>query len=132
MKRIVAMVLAAAALTGCVSRNMNEGLQSLVGQDIHAAVARLGYPNAKREMLGDTIYVWGSSQNSVMPMTTTNYTTGMVGTVPITGATTSTEFVPVNYNCSIQIATDSSGTIKNWQWSGNMGGCAHYARALKP
>lgn len=132
MKRIAALFLALLGLSGCVSQNMNNGLQSLVGQDIHAAVARLGYPSAQREMLGDTIYVWGTSQSGVLPMTETNFTTGNVGMTPFSGSTTSTTFVPVNYNCTIQLATDKDGTIKSWQWSGNMGGCMRYANALKP
>jgi len=132
MNRIVALLVLSLGLGGCVSQNMNEGLQSLVGQDIHAAVARLGYPSGQREILGDTIYVWGSSQNSVMPLSTTNYTSGSVGGVPVYGTTTSTNLVPVNYNCNIQLAVNSQGRIKSYQWSGNMGGCAHYANALKP
>ena len=130
MKRLGTMLLVAAVLSGCVAENMNKGLQGLVGEDIHIAVARLGYPSTQRQMLGDTIYVWGSSQNAVMPLTTSNYTTGMVGGTPVYGTTTNTTLVPVNYNCTIQLAVDSSGIIKSWQWNGNMGGCAQYANSL--
>ena len=101
MKRIVALLLAVISLSGCVGQHMDEGLSNLVGQNISVAVARLGYPDSKREMMGDTIYVWGRSQNSVMPMSNTSTTTGMVGGAPVYGTTTSTSYVPVNYNCSI-------------------------------
>lgn len=129
MKR-VAIVALTITLGGCMAQRMNDGLQSLVGHDIHDAIARIGYPDGQRQIMGDMIYVWGSSQNAVMPMTTTNYTTGMVGTTPMYGTATSTNFVPVNFNCSIQLATGQNGIIKNWQWSGNMGGCSRYAKGL--
>jgi hypothetical protein len=131
MKNIAIVALAALGLGGCVAQNMNAGLNNLMGQNIHAAVDRIGYPNDQRQILGDTVYVWGTSQNTVIPMSTMNTTTGMVGGVPVYGTTTSTNFVPVNFNCTIQIATTPDGTIKNWRWSGNMGGCSSYANALK-
>jgi hypothetical protein len=130
MKRLIALVIAAVGVSGCVSQRMNEGLGNLAGQDIGAAVSRLGYPDSKREILGKTIYIWSTSRNEVLPVTTTNTTTAFVGNVPVYGTTTNTEFVPANFNCTIQLATNSSGTIVHWQWSGNMGGCAQYARAL--
>jgi hypothetical protein len=131
MKSMLALVVVALSLCGCVAQHMNEGLADLMGQNIKVAVGRLGYPDGQRTMLGDTIYVWAASHNTVMPMTTTNLTRGMVGSVPFSGTTTNTDFVPVNLNCTIQLATDASGTIKSYQWSGNMGGCSPYASALK-
>ena len=132
MKRIIAALIFLGGLGGCVSQNMNAGLQSLVGQNIRAAIDRIGYPDGQQVILGDKVYVWGVSQNAVMPMTNTNFTSGSVGGVPVYGTTTSTNYVPVNYNCKIQIATDANDIIKRYQWSGNMGGCARYANALKP
>jgi hypothetical protein len=132
MKRIITLFIVALSFGGCVSKNMNEGLQSLMGQNIHAAIDRIGYPDVQQVILGDKVYVWGVSQNAVMPMTNTNFTSGSVGGVPVYGTTTSTSYVPVNYNCKIQIATDANDIMKRYQWSGNMGGCAHYANALKP
>jgi hypothetical protein len=131
MKRIFLAIAATVGLTGCVGDHMNDGLQSLVGQDIHVAVARLGYPDGQRTMLGDTIYIWSSNHSAVLPLTTTNTTTGNVGGVPVYGTQTNTNFVPMNFACTIQIATDKSGRITTWQWSGNMGGCQPYANALR-
>ncbi|MFI4985894.1 MAG: hypothetical protein ACHQF3_00475 [Alphaproteobacteria bacterium] len=132
MRQAVLALITVLCLTGCVAQNINDGLNGLMGQNIQAAVARLGYPDAQRTMLGDTIYVWSSNHSAALPVTSTNTTVGTVGTMPVYGTTTSTEWVPVNYNCTIQIATDADGTMKHYQWSGNMGGCASYARALKP
>jgi hypothetical protein len=131
MKRMTAVIFVVFGLGGCVGQRMNDGLGDLVGQNHKVAVARLGYPDGQRTILGDTIYVWSASHNTVMPMTSTNFATGMVGRVPFSGATTNTDFVPVNLNCAIQLAVDQNGTIKSYQWSGNVGGCSPYANALR-
>ena len=130
MNRLLCVILCVILLNGCVSQNMTKGLNNLVGKHIRAAVERLGYPDAKREMLGDTIYLWGKSQNTVVPMSSVSTTTGSIGSYPMYGTTTSTNYVPVNYNCTIQIIVDSNEIIKSWSWSGNMGGCSSYATAL--
>jgi hypothetical protein len=130
VKRLIFVVLLIVPLASCVSSRLNDGLQSLVGKNIQAAVARLGYPDGQRTMLGDTIYIWHTSQNVSLPVTTTSTTTGTVGTAPIYGSTTNTQWVPENFNCIVQIATDRNGTIKSYQWSGNMGGCERYASAF--
>jgi hypothetical protein len=130
MKRIIAIPMVALALTGCVGQQMDEGLKRLLGQNVKAAVAKIGYPDSQRTMLGDTIYVWGVSRDTIAPIPTSSTTTGMVGGSLITGTTTGTSFVPVNLNCKIQLATGANGVIKQYQWSGNAGGCSSYARAL--
>jgi hypothetical protein len=132
MKRLIAVILAGAALAGCVFQNMDDGLKALIGQDVHVAVARLGYPTDKREMLGDTIYIWSTAQTVTGTMPVTSTTTGRVGNVPV--QSTTTNFVPTanTYACAIQMAVDSSERIKSYQWQGNIGGCQGYARNLKP
>jgi hypothetical protein len=121
---------AALGLGGCVTEQLNQGLGFMVGQPIDYAVQRLGYPQGQSEMLGDTIYVWGTSRTAVMPMTSTATTTGFVGTTPIMGSQTSTTYVPMNFNCTIQLAVGPDHIIKHWHWEGNLGGCARYAQAL--
>jgi hypothetical protein len=131
MRRILAVVGLALGLSGCLSDQMNTGLSFMVGQNIQFAVSRLGYPDGQREMLGDTIYVWSTSREVNLPMMTTSTTTGSVGTVPIYGQTMSTQFVPANFNCTIELGAGPDNIIKSWQWSGNIGGCMQYARALQ-
>lgn len=80
------------------------------------------------EIMGDTIYIWSTNRNAILPMNTTTTTTGMVGTTPIYGTTNAMHFVPVAYSCTVQIATTPDGTIKNYQWEGNEGGCRRSAR----
>lgn len=131
MRRFWLATLAAVGLAGCVDQAMNQGLGGLVGQNIRAAVSRLGYPDGKREMLGNTIYVWNTNRSIILPVPTSTTTTGYVGPLPVSGTTTGTAYIPQSYNCTLQIGTDQAGTIINYQWAGNTGGCARYANALK-
>lgn len=119
-----------AFIYGCATQILNDGLQGLVGEDIHEAFARLGYPDGQRTVLGDTIYIWSTNHNVAMPITTTTTTTGAVGTTPYYGTTTGMGFVPMAFMCTVQIATDENGRIKNYQWEGNQGGCQRYARGF--
>lgn len=130
MVRKAALIGLALTLTGCVSEQLNKGLGFMVGQNIQYAVSRLGYPDAQREMLGDTLYIWSSSHNVALPMATTQSTYGTVGNVPVYGTTTGMTYIPANFNCTIQLAVGADQTIKSWQWSGNMGGCEQYAQRL--
>ena len=126
-----ALLLAAAiGLSGCVSDQLNQGLTGLVGRPIDFAVQRLGYPNAQREILGDTLYIWSTNRAGVMPILTNQTTTGLVGNVPVTGTTSGLAYVPVQYDCTIEIAVTAEKIIKSWRWEGNLGGCQPYAQAL--
>ena len=130
MRKLIVLVVTAIGLSGCVAQHLNEGLSKLTGQNIETAVATLGYPDGKREIMGKTIYIWHTSQNTIMPMTTFNNTYGTVGNTPVYGTSTGTEFVPANLNCTIELVTNASDTIISWKWSGNMGGCQSYASSL--
>jgi hypothetical protein len=53
------LILAAIlALAGCIMHKLEKQLTPLIGQDIHVAIKRMGYPNATREVVGDTVYTW--------------------------------------------------------------------------
>ena len=93
-------------------------------------MARLGYPDGERQIMGDTIYIWSTSHNTSMPLVNTSNTTGMVGNVPVYGTTSSTQWVPMNFNCTVQFAVGPDSIIKGYKWSGNEGGCKGFARAL--
>ena len=131
MKRVMAWCIAGLSLGGCVSQNMDAGLLGLVGQDIHVAIARLGYPNSQRTVAGDTVYTWSVNQTDTLPMTTGNSAFVTIGGAPASGLTTSTTYLPVNYNCTIDLGASANGVVKNYHWTGNIGGCSHYADALK-
>jgi len=53
------IVLAALLLAGCVSTGKMDALR---GQSVEQAFARLGYPDSKMVVLGDTVYSWGTDQ----------------------------------------------------------------------
>ena len=48
----------AITLAGCVMNKLEARIDALVGKDIHVAIARLGYPNETRTVVGDTVYTW--------------------------------------------------------------------------
>jgi len=119
------------ALGGCAGvGSLRDGLQPFVGQDIHAAVDVLGYPDGKREMLGDTIYYWSTSHSAPLLMPTTSTTTATAGTTTVIASTHSTQPVTGLYHCTIQMAVDTDNRIKSYQVSGNNGGCASYSRTV--
>ena len=118
------------ALTGCISTRMEDGLKGLLGQDIHAATARLGYPDGERDIMGDHVYVWSTDHQGAMYLPTVQTTTGQVGGVPYSQNTYGGALVPMHAYCIIQLGTTPEGMIKTWQYHGNPAGCAGYAREL--
>ncbi len=128
MKKLIGMTIL--LLCGCVESRMNNGLHTLVGHDIHDAMRIFGYPTGQRTVMGDTVYVWSSNGQMMMPMTTTSNAYGSVGNTPYYGTSNSTSFQPMATMCTVQLAVDTNGIIKSSQWEGNMAGCNRYARAF--
>lgn len=129
MKRL--LFLALLAISACATQQLDKGLRSLIGENIRMAVDRMGYPNGQREIMGDTVYVWSTNRNVAFPVTNTTTSTGMVGNTPYYGTTSTPSFVPMQFACTVQIATTPDGTIKSYQWEGNEGGCSRYARGFR-
>lgn len=124
------LLAATILLTGCVSMYMDEYLKPYVGQDIHAAVAKLGYPDSQRVILGDTVYAWSHEHRGVLILPTATTTTGRVGDVGVNVSSYGSEAMPTHSACQIQMAVDSAGIVKNYQWIGSDSGCSPYLRAL--
>jgi hypothetical protein len=123
----IVMLIAALLIGGCVTtESIIAPLRAMKGQSIQVAVAKLGYPAEKREMLGDSIYVWSTNRQALLIMPTT--TLGAVGRVGY--SQTSYGATPAQLYCTIQIATDAADVIKRVQFEGNQGGCRMYAREL--
>jgi hypothetical protein len=57
MKRTLG-IAAGLLLAGCVMNKLNARLAPFVGQDVHVAIGKLGYPNDTRVVVGDTVYTW--------------------------------------------------------------------------
>jgi hypothetical protein len=53
-----AVVVAVGLVTSSCVQMMTNATSTLKGQNISAAVNKLGFPTDKREMLGHTIYTW--------------------------------------------------------------------------
>jgi hypothetical protein len=117
-------------LAACATHQLDEGLKGLMGRNISEAVNRMGYPDGKREMMGDTIYVWSTNHTGVMPLNMPSTTTGNVGGTPYYSTTNTMHMIPIAYACTVQIATTADGTIKSYQWEGNEGGCRRYSRGF--
>lgn len=97
-------ILLALVLAGCVEQKVTRGLTRLIGQDIHVAVQKLGYPATEHEILGDKVYLWTMSGTE--------------------SASSNGAF------CTIEIAASQSGIIKTYHLSGNDAGCRVFVDAL--
>lgn len=115
------------ALSGCATQQLDRGLQGLLGHNIQEVVAIWGYPDAQREVMGDTVYIWSTNQNVSMPLMTSSTTTGHIGGTPVYGTTSQLQFVPMAFACTVQLAVNPDRMIKNYQWEGNQGGCRRYS-----
>jgi hypothetical protein len=129
--RYLMMALFISVTSGCASfGQMEGGLNSLIGRNEQEAFSVLGYPSGKQQFGGDTVYIWEVSRTGtlLLPQTVTTY--GSVGAIPIYGTTMYNQAVQVNNNCLIKIAANSGGTLINWEYSGNYGGCTSYIDRL--
>ena len=130
IKTVIAFVLIA-CLSGCATfGQMEKGLNALQGENIQTAFNVLGYPTGKQVFGNDTVYFWQVNQSSslILPQSSTTY--GTIGTVPVYGTTTSSQVVPIHYNCLIKIVTDQYDIIRRWEYSGNIAGCEAYINRL--
>jgi hypothetical protein len=125
------VAFSAALLCGC-GLSMDKSLKPMLGQDVKVAVAKLGYPDGQRTTPGDTIYLWSSrtQSNSMMFQSTTmGGMTGRVGGDPTMLNSYAGAVAPFVATCNIQMAVDTTNTIKRYAWQGN--DCGSYLRALR-
>ncbi len=130
-KLLIAWTLA--VLAGCVNvpEELGDELQSTVGHNIKTVIARLGYPDSERVIVGDTVYTWSMHRHATLTLPQATTTTGYVGDQPITATTWGSESVPIDNQCTLQVATDPNGTIKSANFRGNSGGCRSFLSALQ-
>ena len=132
MKTILAALLVCALLSGCATfGQVDAGLKGLRGKNIQTAFDVLGYPSGKQEFGNDTVYYWSVEESSTMLLPTTSTTSGRVGDTSFSGTTTSNQLVPINNSCLIKLVAGKNGVIKNYEWTGNIGGLGRYANRLK-
>ena len=118
--------------TACASKPspVGPGLQALKGKDIRTAIEYLGYPDDKKEIIGDTVYTWASSgtYTDVYPITDFDRGRFEVDGKRGTFETRNTSYVSeVNsYSCVIRMATGDDDIIKSTQAASSSGGCSYY------
>ena len=131
MGRSFCVVALGLSLAACATQNkMDAGLSKLVGQDIHAAISRLGNPDSQpSNKTGDKNYVWTVAHDVLVPIASTQATGAIVGGRQIT-ATSTSGYAEEQQKCTIQLVTDQTDQIKSYQWSGE--GCMlFYGNVLK-
>lgn len=132
MRNVLASILLITCLASCATFGQLEtGLKSLMGHDAQTAFDALGYPSGKMNFGTDTVYYWAINRSGTLVLPQTSTTSGYVGSTPVYGSTTYNQVVPVNYNCQIKLIADSNGTLKSWEYEGNIGGCQSYISRLK-
>jgi hypothetical protein len=119
----------------CVARvtfedRMNTAVRAFLGKNVRLAVTRLGYPTS-REVLGDTVYEWHEDRYDSVKRPIVSGTWGDVDGKFFSGSTSSSEYVPVQAACSIQLAAAADGVVRGVHWSGNERGCASYLQAIQ-
>jgi hypothetical protein len=137
MKKIALGLMCAVVLPGCATFGQLEtGLNSMIGQDLSIAVAKLGFPTSERTVAGMKLVEWGRSNNATFLMPTASTTNGYAQygnrMANYSATTTSTTAVTMNFQCRIILQVDTSNTIRRYQYEGNIGGCASYIQALTP
>jgi hypothetical protein len=118
------LLLVALVLSGCaiqpVSTKLTNGLQGLVGQPIDSAVAVLGYPDDKREIVNRRIYIWARQGNGVV----------MPVVVPGGWFAVSGQGVCVIQLAVVRNTNTNIEYISGYQWNGNNMGCRGYANQV--
>jgi hypothetical protein len=131
MKQAIIIFVSMCCLSGCATfGQMEKGLNALLGKNIQTAFNVLGYPNGKQVFGNDTVYFWQVNHGGSLILPQLNTTYGTIGTTPVYGTSTSTQIVPIHYNCLIKIITDQYDIIKRWEYRGNIAGCEGYINRL--
>ena len=136
MRHLLVPAVAAVSLAACatpvetLSSNMNHTLDSLVGQPVDAAFARLGEPVGSAVMGEYTVYGWGESSVKEVAVVSTGVSDGAAWSAPFQGKVSATTRVPVSHRCEIRVMAGPDGLIEGWHYAGNVGGCESYADQL--
>ena len=144
MKRmnVMAITATAALMVGCVNAPpaqpqigavdfLQSRIQQLIGTDSRQIVDRIGYATTVRQAMGDAVFTWSYSRQTVVPIPEMHTTVAMVGNTPVYGTESSTSYQPVTLDCTIEIGVDESWIVKNARAWGNNAGCAQWANAFR-
>lgn len=118
--------LAVPGLAGCVPSTaafdvLAAELPGYNGRPVAALVDRLGYPDDERRIMGQTTYIWQTSEDQVSvynsPSLVPGY--GFDRNVRVTKT-----------QCRIRVRVDDAGVITWWGYDGDNDACRTYARRL--
>ena len=101
-----------ACLVGCATQQLNTGLQQIIGKPVDVLVSAWGYPGGQREIMGKTLYTWSNNAGAMA--------------VPIYGGGVFAN----QLTCTVEVSVNDQKIVTSYQWSGNNGGCASYARRI--
>lgn len=110
--RIAGIAIAAMLLGGCATARLNSGLEKVMGQPVDVLVSAWGYPGGEREIMGHKIYIWSNDGDAMA--------------VPLYGG----GVFAARLQCQVQVTVNGQQIVTSYQWSGNNGGCAPFARRL--
>jgi hypothetical protein len=105
-------------LTGCgakLARDMNTGLQKLVGQDVKVAIDTLGLPSGKFSLDDQEVYVWSTSH-----LEGSGFASGGWGASSVS-----------DNSCVIRMGVGTDHKVTRADWQGGRG-CDLYDDKLNP
>lgn len=108
----IAVFAAIALLAGCATQRLNSGLQKVIGEPVDVLVSAWGYPADERQIMGRTLYIWSNDGGAMA--------------VPMYGG----GVFAARLQCQVQVSVNEQRVVTSYQWSGNNGGCAPFARRL--
>lgn len=128
----IVVIVVILLFSGCASfKDMEAGLNEMNGKDKQVAFEVLGYPDYQQHIDDKNIYVWKRQNSGTIMVPQQATTTGNVGTAYYQQTTNYSQPVSYSNNCVLKIVTDSMGTIIDYEYKGNSGGCYYYMEKLK-
>ena len=116
----VPLALAACATPAQTSAGLEGSLDTMIGQPVEVALARLGEPIASAPMGADTVYGWGHA------FTSTELLSPNID-IAAAGNAQSGVFPPprrtVQNACVVRMVAGADGRIRDWDVQGDNRGC---------
>tara|TARA_B100001057_G_scaffold401990_1_gene413684 strand:+ start:19 stop:822 length:804 start_codon:yes stop_codon:yes gene_type:complete len=135
-KLLTICLLLSITLSGCYTAAKMQALTDKhVYQHVDSLVAAVGMPSEEKVIAGRRMLTWYVSTGGVMPITTPSSSTGTVygygGVTHVTITSSTTTYVPFNFNCKLDAHVTDGYIIKQIYWDGNIGGCEIFYNRLK-
>ena len=120
------LIIAALGLGACTTTPaMQTALAPLDGQPVQLVFEQLGPPSSAAPYGTGTIYHWRSGKFVHSASTRANLRAPSEGGAPAYGG------MAAPYTCDLRVLADASGTIMNWDFEEQTGGCTEPAGKLR-